>query len=574
MANAVIGALRVNLGLDSAQFTRGLQNAQKGLGQFGAIAARSFAAVAAGATLAAGALGVAVKGAIDHADALAKSAQKAGVTVEALSRLEFAAKLSDVSLESLTGGLQKLSKTMADAVVTPTSNAATAFKALGIELKNNDGTLRKSDQVLADVADRFSRMEDGSTKTALSMILLGRSGAELIPLLNSGADGLKRYADESDRLGATISGKTAKAAEEFNDTLTRIQAIMEGVVNKVMEAALPALQSLADMLASPEFAQAAQDLAKWIVEAMNAVIGAVTLAVNKISQFSGEIAKVARLAADIASGNFAGAVNNWQIATAQAEIDQRRKALFAPGGWAGGAFKAPAEITVNGGKTDPLTPTFQSGSAASDAAKAMSDQLKAMNADLASQKEAWEELQQPIRDTVDAISSGLSGAMSGLVSDLIKGKDAVGGLINAFGNLGDKLIQMAMDQLIQGLIGSLVGAAVGGGFNSIGMGHSAGLGRGLTGAAVYGTGGGFYGIPSYDGGGFTGYGGGPGLDGKGGFMAMLHPNETVLDHTKGQGGPMISISITGSRQDAAEIARLVEPVIDRKLRQYQRNPDR
>ena len=41
--------------------------------------------------------------------------------------------------------------------------------------------------------------------------------------------------------------------------------------------------------------------------------------------------------------------------------------------------------------------------------------------------------------------------------------------------------------------------------------------------------------PSLDGGGYTGSG--PrsgGLDGKGGFMAMLHPRETVIDHTKGQ----------------------------------------
>jgi TP901 family phage tail tape measure protein len=43
-------------------------------------------------------------------------------------------------------------------------------------------------------------------------------------------------------------------------------------------------------------------------------------------------------------------------------------------------------------------------------------------------------------------------------------------------------------------------------------------------------------VPSADGGGFTGSG--PrsgGVDGKGGFNAILHPNETIIDHTKGQG---------------------------------------
>lgn len=43
-------------------------------------------------------------------------------------------------------------------------------------------------------------------------------------------------------------------------------------------------------------------------------------------------------------------------------------------------------------------------------------------------------------------------------------------------------------------------------------------------------------LASFEGGGFTGHGArSGGMDGKGGFLAMLHPNETVTDHTKGQG---------------------------------------
>ena len=42
------------------------------------------------------------------------------------------------------------------------------------------------------------------------------------------------------------------------------------------------------------------------------------------------------------------------------------------------------------------------------------------------------------------------------------------------------------------------------------------------------------GLLSFEGGGFTGTGSrSGGMDGKGGFMAMLHPNETVIDHTRG-----------------------------------------
>jgi len=64
-------------------------------------------------------------------------------------------------------------------------------------------------------------------------------------------------------------------------------------------------------------------------------------------------------------------------------------------------------------------------------------------------------------------------------------------------------------------------------------------------------------IPSGDGGGFTGFGSrSGGVDGKGGFPAILHPNETVIDHTKGQGmGATVNFNI--STVDAAGFDELL-----------------
>lgn len=72
---------------------------------FSKAATVALTAFAAGAAAATAAMGVAVQGAIDHADELNKASQKAGVAVESLSRLAYAAKLSDVALGQLTGGL-------------------------------------------------------------------------------------------------------------------------------------------------------------------------------------------------------------------------------------------------------------------------------------------------------------------------------------------------------------------------------------------------------------------------------------------------------------------------------------
>ena len=64
-------------------------------------------------------------------------------------------------------------------------------------------------------------------------------------------------------------------------------------------------------------------------------------------------------------------------------------------------------------------------------------------------------------------------------------------------------------------------------------------------------------IPSGDGGGYTGMGSRTGgVDGKGGFPAILHPNETVVDHTKGQSmGATVNFNI--STVDAAGFDQLL-----------------
>lgn len=185
-------------------------------------------ALGAGLTAGAGIFGALVTQSANLADELGKTAQRAGVTVEALSGLQYAAKLSDVDIGALSGGLQKLARTMATAAGGG-KEAQEAFQALGISFTDSSGKLRQTDVVFAEIADKFSKLPDGATKTALAMQLLGRSGAQMIPLLNAGADGLAQYREEAQRLGLIISTETSKAAEEFNDNLTRIQSALQGI---------------------------------------------------------------------------------------------------------------------------------------------------------------------------------------------------------------------------------------------------------------------------------------------------------------------------------------------------------
>lgn len=283
MASSLIGALKVSLGLDSAQFEHGLDKARSSLGRFDKLSKVSFAAVGVAAAGAAAGLGVLVLRAANSADALSKTAQKIGVATEALSRLKYAADFSDVSLEQLSGGLGRLSKNMLDVASGAKGPASTAFAALGVTITDTAGKLRDPAAVFTDIADKLSRIEDGALKTALAQRLFGKSGADLIPLLNEGAAGLKRFADESDRTGNTITTKTGKSAERFNDTMALVDKRLEGVANQIMEASLPALQAFADVLTSPQFGQGAADLAILIINAMKDIIPFIQNAIGNMT---------------------------------------------------------------------------------------------------------------------------------------------------------------------------------------------------------------------------------------------------------------------------------------------------
>lgn len=232
--DAVIGALRVVLGMDTATFEDGAKKAASSFEKFGANMGKVGVGIGLAVTAAAAGLGVAIKGVIDEADKLGKAAQKFGVPVEQLSALKFAAELSDVSLEALGKSFTILSKNMQSVAGGAANIAAAAFDNLRISVKNADGGLKSTNEIFLDVAERFKDMQDGATKTALAVAIFGRAGAELIPLLNQGRNGIKSLTDEARALGIVIDDKTAKSAENLNDNLKRLSKVQEAVVLQIL----------------------------------------------------------------------------------------------------------------------------------------------------------------------------------------------------------------------------------------------------------------------------------------------------------------------------------------------------
>lgn len=202
-------------------------------------------ALGAMAAVGASALVYMVKSSIDAMDAMSKLAQQTGTTTEILTGLTYAAGMSGVSNEKLGTALVKLSKNMSDAA-NGTGEAKRGFDALGISVKNSDGTLKASDAVLSEVAGKLASYKDGAEKTALAVNIFGKAGAELIPLLNSGADGLKEAADEAQHMGLILDTETAKAAEQFNDNMSRLTLQQDAFTNAIATAVLPVLNVLVE----------------------------------------------------------------------------------------------------------------------------------------------------------------------------------------------------------------------------------------------------------------------------------------------------------------------------------------
>jgi hypothetical protein len=241
-----LGALSVRLGANTSDLTRGLNQAKSSLNGFES-SVGSLSGVLKGlfAALSVQQFTVFIKGTINAADEIGKLSQKLGVGTEELSKLQYAADLAGVSSGELTASLSRLTKGMSDAA-NGTGDALRGFQALGIQVKAADGSLRSSSDIMGDVADAFARMEDGANKTALAINLFGRSGANLIPLLNGGRQAIKEAGDELAQFGGVITPDAARKAEIFNDNLTRLQTAVKGVGMAIANDMLPFLTRLSN----------------------------------------------------------------------------------------------------------------------------------------------------------------------------------------------------------------------------------------------------------------------------------------------------------------------------------------
>ena len=265
------------------------------------------------------------KSAIDTADAFGKLSTRTGIAADKLLAYVNAGKLADVSQSDLETGLRTLARTQVEASE-GVKTYADAYAKLGVTVKNQDGTLKDSDQLLSDIADRFQDLPNGPEKAAVAMDIFGRSGQKMITLLNGGSEAL-------DEFGFELSENFAKNSEEFNDNLTKVGIEMDRLKMQVLDDLLPTLIDLSETFIdiTKSIRDAADAFAKFFGIGDEAMIAKNTIEINALNK---NIARTKRLLAEqreeAASGGSLFGIRTGQIEETErllAEFERKRQKL-------------------------------------------------------------------------------------------------------------------------------------------------------------------------------------------------------------------------------------------------------
>lgn len=180
---------------------------------------------------------------LDAVDALKDMSNRTGIAVGTLSELGYAAKLNGSDIDAVQVAMGKMAAKAVDAA-TGNKTAAVTFDALGISIKNADGSMRSSVDLLQDLGDRFRDIKDPTLKSALAIEVLGKSGVAMIPVIENMRDARQ----EAKELGVTVGDDFANQAAQFNDNIDRMTAMTSSLAKSLLNELLPSLNSVMDAM--------------------------------------------------------------------------------------------------------------------------------------------------------------------------------------------------------------------------------------------------------------------------------------------------------------------------------------
>lgn len=227
------------------------------------------AAVGTAAVAAVNAFGIGTGRTIDE---LGRMARAAGVPVDRFSRLATATRLLGGDVESLSGGLKNLSDRITDAAKDSESEAGKAFEQLGLSVRDSNGQIKTTEQMLNEVADALAKVPSDTLRASAAVDIFGGAATKLLPILENGSAGLEEYAREADRLGTVVTEQQSKTARGLLVQYRKVGEALRGIAFRVSESVLPVLTENSDAVAS-YLARNGDRIAKWTANAMKEISG-------------------------------------------------------------------------------------------------------------------------------------------------------------------------------------------------------------------------------------------------------------------------------------------------------------
>ena len=273
---ATIAELQTKLTVDDSGFKRSMSSASSVVSGFAKSAATSakWAAGIITATLAGAFYGLIsiINDTTDSVSELVDTATRLGTGVKPLQRLQFAAKQSGISVQSLNAGLGKLLKNTqlaADGNV----ELSRAFEKLGLNA-NYLKTLGIDEEYIA-ISQAISRIKDPAQQALIATQLFGKGGIEQLSLLK---DDVKGLVDEFKGLGTELSDDQARAIESYGDTVSKVGAVWAGFKDQLTAALAGPLKDLLNWVSEGiknmgGLKEVAKDAAKFIIDSFQGVVG-------------------------------------------------------------------------------------------------------------------------------------------------------------------------------------------------------------------------------------------------------------------------------------------------------------
>lgn len=196
-----------------------------------------------------GGIGAIVKSSLDAASAIGDTAQQAGVGVEFLQKLRFAASQSGASFDIMDTALTTLNKSLGDFVQTGAGKGAAAFKALGIDKLINSGQVRTAEDAFNAISKGITKFGSEAQKSSILAGVFGKeAGPKLLQLMNQGAAGIADLEAKAVSLGIVLSTDTVAGAKEASDKLDALFSVIKAQGVSAVASLAPEIANLAQQI--------------------------------------------------------------------------------------------------------------------------------------------------------------------------------------------------------------------------------------------------------------------------------------------------------------------------------------